>query len=99
LRAAYWNSINRYSELFVHDASFVKLRQIILSYRLPVEKLKFVKIQSATLSLVGRNLAILYKKTDNFDPEQSLTNGPAQGIESIGLPRTRSYGVNLMVKF
>ena len=54
---------------------------------------------AATLSLVGRNLAILYKKTDNFDPEQSLTNGAAQGIESIGLPRTRSYGVNLMVKF
>jgi hypothetical protein len=99
LRADYYNAINRYTELFVHDASFVKLRQVILSYRLPVEKVKFLKIQSATLSLVGRNLAILYKKTDNFDPEQSLTNGPAQGIESIGLPRTRSYGVNLMVKF
>lgn len=99
LRSQYYNSINRYTELFVHDASFVKLRQVIISYRLPVEKLKFVKLQSATLSLVGRNLAILYKKTDNFDPEQSLTNGPAQGIESIGLPRTRSYGVNLMVKF
>jgi TonB-linked SusC/RagA family outer membrane protein len=99
LRNAYWNAQNRYSELFVTDASFVKLRQIIFSYRLPVEKVKFLKIQSATLSLVGRNLAILYKKTDNFDPEQALTNGPAQGIESLGLPRTRSYGVNLMVKF
>ncbi|MCD9014199.1 SusC/RagA family TonB-linked outer membrane protein [Parachryseolinea silvisoli] len=99
LRSQYYNSVNRYTEMFVHDASFVKLRQVILSYRLPVEKLKFVKIQSATLSLVGRNLAILYKKTDNFDPEQSLTNGAAQGIESIGLPRTRSYGVNLIVKF
>jgi TonB-linked SusC/RagA family outer membrane protein len=99
LRSAYYNNVNRYTEMFVHDASFVKLRQVILSYRLPVEKVKFLKIQSATLSLVGRNLAILYKKTDNFDPEQSLTNGPAQGIESIGLPRTRSYGVNLMVKF
>jgi TonB-linked SusC/RagA family outer membrane protein len=99
LRSQYYNSVNRYTEMFVHDASFVKLRQVILSYRLPVEKVKFLKIQSATLSLVGRNLAILYKKTDNFDPEQSLTNGAAQGIESIGLPRTRSYGVNLMVKF
>ncbi|MBT1684936.1 SusC/RagA family TonB-linked outer membrane protein [Dawidia soli] len=99
LRNAYWNAQNRYTELFVSDASFVKLRQVILSYRLPVEKVKFLKIQSATLSLVGRNLAILYKKTDNFDPEQALTNGPAQGIESLGLPRTRSYGVNLMVKF
>jgi len=99
LRSAYYNSLNRYTELFMHDGSFVKLRQIILSYNIPVSKFKLLKIQSASIALVGRNLLTLYKKTDNFDPEQSLTNGPAQGIESIGLPRTRSYGVNLLLKF
>lgn len=99
LRAAYYNSLNRYTELFVHDASFVKLRQVIISYRLPDGFLKALGVQSASVSLVGRNLLILYKKTDNFDPEQSLTNGAAQGIESIGLPRTRSYGLNLNLKF
>ncbi|MBA4054227.1 MAG: SusC/RagA family TonB-linked outer membrane protein, partial [Marivirga sp.] len=99
LRSAYYNNLNRYTELFVHDASFVKLRQIVLSYNLPVAKLKFLKIQSASIAFVGRNLLTLYKETENFDPEQSLTNGAAQGIESIGLPRTRSYGVNLMLKF
>jgi len=99
LRSAYYNNLNRYTELFIHDGSFIKLRQVILSYGLPVSKIKFLKIQSASIALVGRNLLTLYKKTDNFDPEQSLTNGPAQGIESIGLPRTRSYGVNLMLKF
>jgi hypothetical protein len=99
LRSAYYNNLNRYTELFVHDGSFLKLRQVILSYNLPVAKIKFLKIQSASIAFVGRNLLTLYKKTDNFDPEQSLSNGPAQGIESIGLPRTRSYGVNLMLKF
>jgi len=102
LRAAYYNSQNRYTELFVHDASFVKLRQVILSYRLPISKIGgFLSnnVQSASIAFVGRNLLTLYKKTDNFDPEQSLTNGLAQGIESIGLPRTRSYGVNLVIKF
>ncbi len=99
LRSAYYNNLNRYTELFIHDASFVKLRQVILSYELPVDKLKFLKIQSASIAFVGRNLLTLYKETKNFDPEQSLTNGAAQGIESIGLPRTRSYGVNLMLKF
>ncbi|MEA5258204.1 SusC/RagA family TonB-linked outer membrane protein [Arcicella aquatica] len=99
LRSAYYNNLNRYTELFVHDASFVKLRQIIISYRLPAGFLKALGIQSASVSLVGRNLLILYKKTDNFDPEQSLTNGAAQGIESVGLPRTRSYGLNLNLKF
>lgn len=99
LRAAYYNNLNRYTELFVHDASFVKLRQVILSYRLPDSFLKSIGVQSASVSLVGRNLLTLYKQTDNFDPEQSLTNGAAQGIESIGLPRTRSFGVNLSLKF
>jgi hypothetical protein len=99
LRSAYYNNLNRYTELFVHDASFVKLRQVILSYNLPNNLLKALGVQSASVSLVGRNLLILYKKTDNFDPEQSLTNGSAQGIESIGLPRTRSYGLNLNLKF
>jgi len=98
LRAAYYNSLNRYTELFVHDASFVKLRQVIISYQLPANLLKKLGVQSGAVSLVGRNLLILYKKTDNFDPEQSLTNGAAQGIESIGLPRTRSYGLNLNLK-
>lgn len=99
LRAAYYNNLNRYTELFVHDASFVKLRQVILSYRLPAGFLKAVGVQSASVSLVGRNLLILHRNTDNFDPEQGLTSGAAQGIESIGLPRTRSFGLNLNLKF
>jgi len=99
LRSGYYNSLNRYTELFVHDGSFVKLRQVILSYRIPSDVLKKLGIQSASIAFVSRNLLTLYKKTVNFDPEQSLTNGAAQGIESIGLPRTRSYGFNLMLKF
>ncbi|HXO76469.1 MAG TPA: hypothetical protein VN824_14550, partial [Puia sp.] len=66
---------------------------------LPVSGIKSVKIQSANISFVARNLFILYKKTPDFDPEQSFTNSNAQGFESIGLPRTRSYGLNLAIKF
>jgi hypothetical protein len=95
----YYDNDKNYSDLFLHDGSFVKLRQIIFTYQIPVSNFKLVKIQSASISFVGRNLAILYKKTDNFDPEQSFTNGSAQGFESFGLPRTRNYGFNLMVKF
>jgi len=96
---AYYNDMRNYSELFLHDGSFIKLRQIIFSYNIPVSNLKLVKIQSASISFVARNLATLYKKTENFDPESSFTNGNAQGFESIGLPRTRTFGMNLMVKF
>ncbi len=95
----YYDNYKNYSDLFLHDGSFVKLRQIIFSYNIPVGHLKLVKIQSANISFVARNLAILYKKTDNFDPESSFSNSNFQGLESIGLPRTRSFGLNLSVKF
>jgi TonB-linked SusC/RagA family outer membrane protein len=95
----YYDNYKSYSELFLHDASFVKLRQVILSYNIPVDALKAISVQSASISLVARNLLTIYKTTDNFDPESSFTNGSSQGFESFGLPRTRSYGLNLMVKF
>lgn len=96
---SYYDNYKNYSELFLHDGSFVKLRQVVLSYNIPTGILKAAKLQSANLSIVARNLAILYKKTDNFDPEQAFTNDNNQGFESIGLPRTRSFGLNLAVKF
>jgi hypothetical protein len=95
----YYDNYKTYSELFLHDGSFIKLRQVIFSYQLPIKNVGKVKIQSASISFVARNLLILYRKTTNFDPEQSFTNSNAQGFESIGLPRTRSYGLNLAVKF
>jgi len=95
----YYDNDKNYTELFLHDGSFVKLRQAILSYAIPAQYLRFAKVQSASLSLVSRNILTLYKRTDNFDPEQSFTNSSNQGFESLGLPRTRSYGLNLIVKF
>jgi hypothetical protein len=96
---SYYDNYKTYSELFLHDGSFIKLRQVIISYNIPVSKLKMVKLQSASISFVARNLLTLYKQTPDFDPEQSFTNSNNQGFESIGLPRTRSYGLNLAIKF
>jgi TonB-linked SusC/RagA family outer membrane protein len=95
----YYDNQKNYSELFTYDGSFIKLRQIIFSYNIPSSALSFLKIKAASISLVGRNLAILYKKTEGFDPETSITNGNAQGFESFALPRTRNIGVNLLIKF
>ena len=56
--------------------------------------------RSATIGLVGRNLAFLYKKIDNFDPETSYSaSNYAQGVLFYNLPTTRSLGINLNVKF
>ena len=97
----YYDNDKNYTALFMFNNDFVKLRQVILSYNLPVSQLSFLKLQSASISFVARNLAILYKDKKNqyFDPESGYTNTNAQGLEAFGVPRTRSLGVSLIVKF
>ncbi|WP_254070782.1 SusC/RagA family TonB-linked outer membrane protein [Pedobacter sp. L105] len=96
---SYYDNYKSYTDLFVFNDGFIKLRQVIASYNIPVKQMKIKGVQSASVSFVARNLLTLYSQTKNFDPEQSYSNGTGQGFESIGLPRTRSLGVNLMVKF
>mgnify|MGYP000928639322 CR=1 FL=1 len=97
----YYDNDKNYTAMFTFNNDFVKLRQVILSYNLPVNQMSFLKLQSASVSLVGRNLLLLYKdkKNNYFDPESSYSNGNAQGLEAFGVPRTRSIGINLTVKF
>ncbi len=87
------------AEEFVYDASFIKWRALSLGYSLPASILKKGFIKAVTLSLVGRNLAILMKHTPNIDPESSINNTNGQGLELSGYPATRSLGFNLNVKF
>lgn len=83
----------------VFDGDFIKLRSAVLSYRLPVSKLQSLKIQSADISLVARNPFILFKHITDFDPESAYTIGNTQGQSSNTIPRTREFGVNLIVRF
>ncbi|PSL44766.1 TonB-linked SusC/RagA family outer membrane protein [Chitinophaga niastensis] len=94
----YYDNYKNLSEKFVYDASFIKLRQVVLSYNIPTKAIAFTKLQAMSVSFVARNLFILYKNAPNIDPESTFSNSNAQGFEMFGVPRTRSYGVNLMVK-
>ncbi|MCB0570536.1 MAG: SusC/RagA family TonB-linked outer membrane protein [Phaeodactylibacter sp.] len=90
----------RLLEAMVYDASFVKLRELSLSYTLPNRLLGKAPIKDISISLVGRNLA-LWADVPHIDPETSSTSGGTviPGVESVALPSTRSYGVNLNFKF
>lgn len=88
---------NNVSAPFVQDASFIKFRQVMLGYTFS-KKMFNNLIQGATLSLVGRNLFTIMKRTDNIDPEASYA-GFTQGLELGGVPPVRTYGLNLNVKF
>ncbi len=96
-KAAYSNSV---AEGSVFDASYVKLRQMMLSYKLPKTLFGRNVFKGATISLVGRNLALLYAPIPHIDPESAFGNSNGlQGIEFGQLPSAKSYGFNLNLNF
>ncbi len=100
----YNNRGNNYAgSVNVFKTDFVKLRSLILSYNLPVNKLNLIKIQSASISIVARNLAILYRdkrvKEAGLDPEFGQTVSNTTGTSGTSEPRTRDIGLNLNIKF
>jgi hypothetical protein len=99
--STYYNNEVNYSPATIttFDGSFIKLRSVILDYNVPVNKLKIKGIESVNLSIVARNLAILYTKITDFDPESAYKIGNDQVDVSNTIPRTRDIGINLSVKF
>jgi hypothetical protein len=49
--------------------------------------------------LVGRNLWIIHKNLPYSDPEENLSSGNLQGVQSGAYPTTRSMGINLKLQF
>ena len=96
----YWGAVSGIASEYIIDQTNVRLREISLSYNFPNAILEKTFVQNASLSLTGRNLFFLYKKSDNFDPEASYsTSNFAQGVLYYNLPTTSSIGLSLNVKF
>lgn len=69
----YYHRIYSIAEANVYDASYVKLREVALSYRLPHLWTQKLHLQEASVTLTGRNLWTIYKSVPNIDPESALT--------------------------
>lgn len=95
----YWKQFATRREQYLYDASFIKLREVKLTYTLPGKIFTNTFINGASLSLVGRNLAILYKNTPNIDPESAYGSGNIQGFENGQHPSTRTMGFSVNVQF
>ena len=95
----YYKSFRTIDEANIFDASYVKLREIKLSYNLPAKWIKSLNLQGVSVALVGRNLAILHRNVEDIDPEVAFNTGNGQGLESLSNPTTRTYGINLNIKF
>lgn len=95
----YWGSATRNpGSLTVYDASYVKLREVALTYTLPKGTLGNV-FQRASISLVGRNLWIIDKNLPYADPESGLGAGNGQGYISGAYPTLKTYGFRLDLDF
>ncbi|GHV49459.1 SusC/RagA family TonB-linked outer membrane protein [Bacteroidia bacterium] len=90
----YFSAMNNVTESMIKETSFIKLREIALSY--PVWDKKGVYV---SLNAFARNI-ILWSTLDGFDPEASQGNtNMGGGFERFSLPGASSYGLGLNVKF
>jgi hypothetical protein len=112
-RTAYWASAyyglwgstrgvgnNATKDFFYEDASFVRLRNISLSFNF-TRMLNIKAVKSLQLVLSGRNIATFTKYT-GFDPEinsGSVNSSFDRGIDHSTLPNTKAYQVGINVGF
>jgi hypothetical protein len=81
----------------LEDATYIKLREMTLSYSLPGSWTSRWGVDAVDLSLVGRNLW-LWTKADHIDPETAMEATNVQGFEYGQMPSARSFGLNVTVR-
>ena len=84
---------------FVYDASYIKLRQVSLTYNLPSKFLDNTFMTGLSFSVTGSNLWIIDKNLPYADPEAGLSSGNLQGYVTGSLPTTQDYGFNIKAQF
>ncbi|WP_316634433.1 SusC/RagA family TonB-linked outer membrane protein [uncultured Flavobacterium sp.] len=85
---------------FVYDASYIKLREVNITYSFPSNVVSKMGLTDLRLSLIGSNLWIIHKNLPDADPESGLSSGNlSAGYSGGSLPTTRNIGCNLTLKF
>lgn len=91
---------NNPQKAFVYDASYVKLREVSITYSFPKQFIAKAGLNDLRLSLVGSNLWIISKNLPDADPESGISSGNlSSGYSGGSLPTTRNIGCNLTLKF
>ncbi|MFH7015609.1 SusC/RagA family TonB-linked outer membrane protein [Flavobacterium sp. FlaQc-47] len=95
----YYKASYNISEAYIYKSTFVKLREIKLAYNFNKAFAKKLGLEGASITAVGRNLLFIYKDAPNIDPETAFNTGNAQGLESLSLPTTRNFSLNVNLRF
>ncbi|TKK65308.1 SusC/RagA family TonB-linked outer membrane protein [Ilyomonas limi] len=96
---AYWQS--RQYESIIQDGTYIKLRNVNLSYNVKPSALNKTPFKAASITLSGRNLWIYSPHFTGADPEVSSygSGNAAQGIYAFSTPTARSFFVSLKLSF
>ncbi|MFD2789249.1 Vitamin B12 transporter BtuB [Arenibacter antarcticus] len=94
------NSAREFAEHNIYSATYVKLRELALTYDIPKTLIQKTGLQKVSVSLVAKNLFEWTEAGINFDPERAFKGGDnwVQGIEYYNtLPWVASYGFKLNI--
>ncbi|MFC4722982.1 SusC/RagA family TonB-linked outer membrane protein [Geojedonia litorea] len=91
---------NRASEILVQDASWVKLRNIGLSYNVTGDILKNLHLDNLSVSLSAHNI-LIWTPYDGYDPEgnQYSAGSNVYGFTGLGTPLSESYSFGVKLGF
>ncbi|MFJ1389956.1 SusC/RagA family TonB-linked outer membrane protein [Capnocytophaga canimorsus] len=98
---AFWDKYSDVKENYVYDGSFIKIREISLSYDFNTDVLKKIGINNLSMAVYARN-PFMFRPKDNVltDPEFNYSTGNIIGIGTDGqTPPTRLYGFKLTANF
>ncbi|WP_346861373.1 SusC/RagA family TonB-linked outer membrane protein [uncultured Draconibacterium sp.] len=94
--------VNDFNDFWIEDGTYVKLRELSLSYNATQKTLSKVALgflKGAKLSVIGRNL-LTFTNYTGFDPEVGTTNGTQiYAYDFMGYPNFRSFSASLELKF
>lgn len=94
-------SPNTRYELYIQKNSYIKFRELSLSYNIPTSVIKHIGAKKVQFSVFGRNLFYLYRTIKDIDAEQTTAGSRwFQALTNVGTnPSTRTYGVMLRASF
>ena len=98
-QADYWQHWDNAAEAGITDSDYFRMRQMSIGYTFPSSILDGTFIQSASVSLIGKNLFFITNSVDNLDPESAYNNSNSAGLEYFGMAVPRTIGVNVNLKF
>ena len=83
----YW----RKGSQFITDETFIKLREVSITYDIPKSFSKKCRLSSSSVSLIGQNLLLWTKDYKFADPDRAT--------DDLNSPSVRYVGVNLKLEF